>query len=99
MAVERMICCGELTHVYGDAGNRPHAKNCKNYNPRKMDIETFLTEYPERLRRQLKSLEVKAQEYERSYGGGGYDPSELTRIAGKIEGINIALSNWSEMCQ
>jgi alkylation response protein AidB-like acyl-CoA dehydrogenase len=99
MAVERMICCGELTHVYADAGDRPHAKTCKHYHPRKMDVETFLTEYPERLRRQLKALEATAAGIEQGYGGGGYDNTEAIRIAGKIQGIKIALSNWSEMCQ
>lgn len=28
MALERMKCCGYMTHVYGDAGNRQHAPGC-----------------------------------------------------------------------
>lgn len=28
MSVERMSCCGALTKVYGDAGNRRHNPGC-----------------------------------------------------------------------
>lgn len=28
MGVEKMACCGELTRVYSDSGNRKHAPTC-----------------------------------------------------------------------
>jgi hypothetical protein len=33
MALERMSCCGEMTHVYGDAGKLKHATDCIHYKP------------------------------------------------------------------
>lgn len=29
MALERMSCCGALTHVYSDAGKRTHNEGCE----------------------------------------------------------------------
>lgn len=34
MGVERMNCCGALTKVYGDAGNRRHKPGCKTLIPK-----------------------------------------------------------------
>lgn len=31
MSVEKMACCGALTHVYSDAGHRQHKPGCRHY--------------------------------------------------------------------
>lgn len=52
--------------------------------------------YITRLTRLLEILEQQARELERGYGGGGYDPSEATRLAGQITGIKTAINYWHE---
>lgn len=34
MATERMACCGALTKVYADAGNRQHNPDCEWARPK-----------------------------------------------------------------
>lgn len=50
--------------------------------------------FEDKLKEAIKFLENESADLERSYGGGGYDPSEATRVAGKIDGIKFALGVW-----
>lgn len=33
MSLERMVCCGALTHVYGDQLHRRHKSDCAYWTP------------------------------------------------------------------
>ena len=54
-------------------------------------------DYVDRLTRQINQLNLMLAKAEQGYGGGGYDPSEGRRLAGKIEGLKMALQQYREM--
>ena len=59
------------------------------------DVHRMHQEYVDRLKQAIRNLEINMRRLDNV--GGGYDPSEVTRLAGKIQGAKLALSYWEEM--
>lgn len=43
MSVEKMTCCGHLTRVYQDAGNRQHNPGCASLDAREEQAVAHMT--------------------------------------------------------